>query len=434
MIMSTASATQLGQAYISNVTSVSDCVQSTVNNAPTGPQFWDIQSGGTYTVTLTGVECDQGLDPTIGVIVHNSTGGNIYVVATQTGEQGVYTFTVTLASQCLTMPIEYCTQKNGVIGNYPGSGKFAQDDPAGAAGGHVGHLRTATFDSNCNRTGDDTVCQGVTCNPSTITVCKFYDKNANGSQDSGEPGLPNWPFCLTSATDPDFVPRTGTTGTGGCTTFSNLGPGTYIVTEGSGDGTWTVSTNVSEITIDHCGQTSNVAFGNYCTSPSGGLTLGFWSNKNGNKLITSDGATTGTGKNLLQSVVDLLNGCQLRNANGGVHTFFVTNGYADFRSWLLNANATNMAYMLSAQLAALKLDVKFGFVDGTAFDLCSNMTVNGLIASACDSLGSDGYTLSGNVDRIAQEMMKTCADKINNGGPVIPVTPCSATFSTFTCH
>ena len=54
--MSTASAAQLGQAYISNVTSGANCVQSTVNNAPTGPQFWDIQAGGTYTVTLTGVE------------------------------------------------------------------------------------------------------------------------------------------------------------------------------------------------------------------------------------------------------------------------------------------------------------------------------------------------------------------------------------------
>jgi hypothetical protein len=75
----------------------------------------------------------------------------------------------------------------------------------------------------------------------------------------------------------------------------------------------------------------------------------------------------------------------MRNANGTVHTF--TNSYSLFRTWLLGANGTNMAYMLSAQLVALKLDVNFGFVDGNAYDLCSSSTVNGLISTACDQLG-----------------------------------------------
>jgi hypothetical protein len=247
--------------------------------------------------------------------------------------------------------------------------------------------------------------------------------------------LPDWPFCLTSVTDPDFAPQTGTTGTGGSATFSNLGPGTYVLSEGTGDGTWTNSTNQSEITIDDCGQTVKVSFGNYCTVPSGGVTLGFWSNKNGNKILT--GSSTGSGTNLLPTVTNLLNnpcgtGPVLRNANGSLHNF--TGTYADLRNWLLSANATNMAYMLSAQLATLKLDVANGFVDSNAFDLCSNMTIGGLISTSCDSLGSDGLTLSGNVDRIAQEMLKNCIDKINNGGPVVPVAPCSATFSTFTCQ
>ena len=433
--MTTASAAQLGQAYISNVTSGSNCVQSTVNNAPTGPQFWDIQAGGTYTVTLTGVECDSGLDPNIGVIVHNSTGGNIYVLATQTGVQGVYTFPVTLTTQCLTMPIEYCTidKTTGLPANKPGTGKFAQDFANGGAGGHVGHLRTATFDSSCNRTGDDTTCQGVVCNPASITVTKFYDFNASGSQDSGEQGLPNWPFCLTSLTDPDFAPQTGTTGTGGSFTFSNLGPGSYVLSEGTGDGTWTNSTNQSEITIDSCGQTVQVSFGNYCTMPSGGLTLGFWSNKNGCKILT--GSTTGN--TLSTDAMAVLNSCQLRDANGSVHTW--TNSYSAFRTWLLNATATNMAYMLSAQLATLKLDVRFGFVDSNAFDLCSNETVNQLITDACGllSTGSCGTTCNpapGSATRIAQGVDKDCIDKINNGGPVVPVAPCSATFSTFTCQ
>jgi hypothetical protein len=91
-----------------------------------------------------------------------------------------------------------------------------------------------------------------------------------------------------------------------------------------------------------------------------------------------------------------------------------------------------MAYMLSAQLAALKLDVNFGFVDGNAFDLCSHMTVNLLISAACDSMTGPGnqLTLAGNPSRPGQEMLKNCVDAINNNGDVIPVTPCPYSFPT----
>jgi hypothetical protein len=79
MTMSTAHVqgqNNLGNAYISNVTSNGSCVASTTNNG--GIQFWDIQSGGTYTVTLSNVtDCaSQGNESTIGVVVHNSDGGN----------------------------------------------------------------------------------------------------------------------------------------------------------------------------------------------------------------------------------------------------------------------------------------------------------------------------------------------------------------------
>src|SRR5438034_4761216 len=108
MTASAGKPSNLGSAYISNVTSSTNCVVSTTNGG--GIQFWDIQAGGTYTVTLSGVtDCaSQGNNSTIGVIVHNSAGGNVYVVATYV-DVGVYTFPITLTSQCLTMPIEYCT-------------------------------------------------------------------------------------------------------------------------------------------------------------------------------------------------------------------------------------------------------------------------------------------------------------------------------------
>jgi hypothetical protein len=209
-------------------------------------------------------------------------------------------------------------------------------------------------------------------------------------------------------------------------------PGDYIVTEANAsESNWFHSTAATSLIVfPQGGGTGTRTFGNYCTSPSGGLTLGFWSNKNGNKILT--GNANGTGTLLLGPVVTLLNSCQLVNANGSLHTF--TNSYSAFRSWLLGATATNMAYMLSAQLATLKLDVAYGLplVDGNAFDLCSHMTINGLISAACDQLAAPGgnYTISGDPTRLAEEMLKNCIDAINNNGDVVPVTPCPKSFAS----
>ena len=45
-------------------------------------------------MTLSGVDdaANQGMDPTMAVIVHNSVGGNICVTATQTGRRRVHVY------------------------------------------------------------------------------------------------------------------------------------------------------------------------------------------------------------------------------------------------------------------------------------------------------------------------------------------------------
>ena len=431
-------ADNLGHGYLSNVTSSTNCVFNDVNGG--GNQFWDIQAGGTYTFTLSGVDdaANQGMDPTMSVVVHNGPGGNVCVTATQTGNQGEYTFTLTLANQCMTMPIEYGTLScnphsptcNPVAGCQTGTGQFAQDFVNGGAGGNEAHPRTTIFDENCNKVSDDNLCSATPTPPPTgsITVCKYYDKNANGFQDTGESSLTGWPFCIDPLDGGTPALVTQLTASGGCATWSNLStPGDYVVTEANANETnWFHSTGGTSFIMLASGGTETRTFGNYCTAPGGGLTMGFWSNKNGNKIIT--GNTSGNGTTLLAPVVTLLNSCQLVNANGTIHTF--TNSYSAFRTWLLGANATNMAYMLSAQLAALKLNVYNQNVDGNAFDLCSHMTVNGLIGAACDSMTGPGnqLTLAGNPSRPGQEMLKNCIDQINNNGDLIPVTPCAYSF------
>jgi hypothetical protein len=437
-------ADNLGHGYVSSVTSGTNCVYSDTNGG--GNQFWDIQTGGTYTVTLSGVNdaANQGMDSTMDVIVHNSVGGNINVTANQTSE-GVYTFTITLEAQCETMPIEYGTlscnpnspQCNPMPG-FGGFGMFAQDYVGGVAGGNEAHLRTTIFDGypSCAKQGDDNTCSASPTPPPTgsISVCKYYDKNANGFQDAGETNLTGWPFCINPLDGGTPALVTQLTANGGCATWSNLTtPGDYVVTEANAnESNWFHSPGggTSAIMLASGGSETR-KFGNYCTSPSGGLTLGFWSNKNGNKLLT--GNPNGTGTTLTAAVVNLLNagttscpGGVLRNANGSVHVF--GNSYSAFRTWLLSATATNMAYLLSAQLVALKLDVNFNFVDGNAYDLCSSMTVNSLISTASDQLCMDGNTIAGNPTRVAQEMLKNCIDAINNNGAVVPVTPCPYSF------
>jgi len=85
------------------------------------------------------------------------------------------------------------------------------------------------------------------------------------------------------------------------------------------------------------GETINVEFGNLCLGGGGGVTLGFWSNRNGQRLETDADFTA-------------LNAMCLRNPNGTIRTFTGTLNQKKtaLHDWLLGANATNMARMLSA--------------------------------------------------------------------------------------
>lgn len=95
----------------------------------------------------------------------------------------------------------------------------------------------------------------------------------------------------------------------------------------------------------------------------------------------------------------------LRNANG---TDFNPATYASYNSWVLGASATNMAYMLSAQLSAMYNNVNvrpntFGGVNGAALIYAPGasgasslgfMSVNALIAEANASLATNAVTTS----------------------------------------
>ena len=144
-----------------------------------------------------------------------------------------------------------------------------------------------------------------------------------------------------------------------------------------------------------------------------GNTPGYWSNRNGQALIDGDDLAA-------------LHGLCLVDASGAAFDPITKD---QVKTWLLASDAVNMAYKLSAHLAAMTLNIRQGDVDGTSFDLCSDQIVNALVSAANSALCTDGSTPAGDTNRSTQEALKNCLDALNNNADVVPSTPCPYTFT-----
>jgi hypothetical protein len=266
-----------------------------------------------------------------------------------------------------------------------------------------------TADFASSKTDNFKVKAGVT--PATLNVIKFYDANANGLNDDGQL-ITGWKVRIEDGID--YIRYTPVT--------ILIDPDDYTVTEFMPlELNWMGTTpNPVYITLA-AGDNETVEFGNLCFAPGGGLTLGFWSNKNGQALIGS-------------ADINVLIALNLRNANG---TDFDPANKAAFRNWLLNATATNMAYMLSAQLAAMEMNVFNGFVNPNSLiyapgTMSANAlgfaTVGAVMAEANNELGLHGLTLDGSPYRTYQEALKNALDNANNNKNFVSPTPCAFSF------
>ena len=255
----------------------------------------------------------------------------------------------------------------------------------------------------------------------TLCIYKFYDSNANGKKDAGEQYIYGWLVDVTSnSVDIDAY----------TTARLHLPPDQYTVSEGTPvEGNW-IATTPTEFVVDlGANQRKRVCFGNVCLGPGGGFTIGFWSNKNGQAL--EDAADFAA-----------LTALHLRNGDGSDRDFTadLATNKADLHDWLLGANAVNMSNMLSAQLAAMVLNVNHGFVDGGALvhtDGCGNtgindefISINDLISAAEAALAADpdGQALSGDPNRDLQECLKNALDDANNNLNFVQSEPCDFSF------
>ena len=291
----------------------------------------------------------------------------------------------------------------------------------------------SSFTNSSTKTDNFKVRAEAPPDPPTLCVNKFYDANVNGVKDPTECYINGWPIQV-FADNNLYISRE----TGFC---SVVDEGSYRVVEAD-IANW-VHTGVVLNGVPFTGTGSpsavypvtlppdqTVEFGNVCLGAGGGLTLGFWSNRNGQSLETAADFT-------------FLTSLCLRNATGGNVDFTssLANNKAALNSFLLGANATNMANMLSAQLTAMELNVRHNFVNPAALvyggDCIKNyfpgsngfITISALITAAESELCAHGLTLSGSPYRAFQECMKTTLDNGNNNLNFVQSQPCSP----FTC-
>jgi hypothetical protein len=238
-----------------------------------------------------------------------------------------------------------------------------------------------------------------------LEIVKFYDANVNGTWDLDEPEIILWKVRISQVEPPFELIRY-------TRVLQVLDPGFYNVEElFPVEPNW-VATTATSFAIELIdSEFETVEFGNVCLGDGGGHTLGFWSNRNGAALFGDDD---------LAAMVAL----NLRDGSGNP---FDPADHATFKTWILGANAKNMAYMISAQLAAMKLNVLNGFVDDDALIYggvaLGFMTVNELITAANNALANPVVE-----DADYLEQLKDALDDGNNNMNFVQTEPCDFTF------
>ena len=274
-----------------------------------------------------------------------------------------------------------------------------------------------------------------------ITGSKFYDTNANGAWDSGEPKITGFKIVI-SVVLPDNTTGSQTLYTNGTGDFSsNLFPDgtTYTVVEVLPPGNWvqtfpvggsysgtltgTTPTTVAGTIPD----ATNKNFGNLLIAGGNAKSKGFWGNKNGQTQM-NDG-------NSMVSEFTLLATYTLRNA-AGTNMGNFGNNYTTFNNWLQASTAVNMAYMLSAQTVAIVLSIEAGFVSPSALIYAPGTTsanflgfapIGGVVAEAKAELLIHPVTTASGAIRTYQEKIKNALDAAANNTNFVspPVTSVS---------
>jgi hypothetical protein len=178
---------------------------------------------------------------------------------------------------------------------------------------------------------------------------------------------------------------------------------------------------------------TGINFANVCEVYNrNGNTLGYWSNTNGKVVLALDDPDW-------RSLLSSHNLMQPNGGSGAVKNFDIslaaafesidkkkvaTGAYPDFRTWLLGADASktnNMAYMLSAQLAATVLNIEYKGLDDDALvvdPVSGDWKPISFIIGAADAALASQLTNTP-ASRTLLEKYKNIFDRLNNNIQVI---------------
>jgi hypothetical protein len=185
---------------------------------------------------------------------------------------------------------------------------------------------------------------------------------------------------------------------------------------------WMMTTENPVVVTLNNGDNQSVEFGNLCTGSGGGHTKGYWTNKNGQGYVDGNDLA-------------MLTSLNLKNENG---SDFNPSNYSELKTWLSKARAVNMAYMLSAQLTAMELNVYNGFVDGsslvyapgaTSANSLGFTTINALMAEANSDLAAHPVAIVSGAQRDYQTALKDALDSANNNTSFVQPVACPFNFS-----
>jgi len=243
-----------------------------------------------------------------------------------------------------------------------------------------------------------------------LQVVKYYDANLNGINDDGLP-LNGWLIHINGSAKYDRYTPVDIT----------LAPGTYTVNEAAPrQSNWIPTTPISTQVTLNANDERTVEFGNVCVGPGGAESTIFWGACKA-ELIGSDDL----------AVLAALN---LRNKNGSAYD---PPTYDNFQHWLAAASSINMAYKLSAQLAAMALNIYNGMIDGSELVYAPGTesansfgfaTVNALMAEANAELATHPTAFSDDTWRQYQAVLRNALEEANKDRSFLQSTPSEYSF------
>lgn len=229
---------------------------------------------------------------------------------------------------------------------------------------------------------------------------KFYDTNMDGVKQDSEPRIPGWKVDLYQADETgSFVLYDSTLTLGGdfygWYYFRNLPVGSYIVREAVGGGCWVqtkpVNPNFYAFEITDPGQSfyCETQFGNVCKRCVKGYTMGFWSNKNGLKLLNAYADPDG----IIEDIAK-----------------YGPMSVAEVQAMANDANAVDMCVMLKTQFVAHWLSVNLKGADYSG----AGIIVKGELVDYDEAYAEFMAFDCGTASRSDAEKWKNFFDGLNN--------------------